>query len=97
MKNKDVPGPSQARSQQTYAINFDTTQDDNSDDSDGYVNYNVCSVNQFGEPYISGYDADEYNDNNPQSVLITNTATNSSSKKSKKKKQPKSILLLKTK
>ena len=93
IKNKDLPGPGQARSHQTYAINFDTVQDDDSNDSDGYINYNICSVNQFGEPYISGYNADEYNDDNPESVLIANTATNSSSKKSKKKKQPKSILL----
>ena len=98
MKNKDLPGPGQARSQQTYAINFDTVQDDDSDDSDGYINYNICSVNQYGEPYISisGYDTDDYDDTDPESVLIANTATNSSTKKSKKK-QLKSILLPKAK
>ena len=98
LKNKELPAPGQARSQPTYAVNFETTQNDDSDDGseDGYINYNICSVNQYGEPYISGYDADDYDDNDPESVLLANTATNSSTKRSKKK-QPKPILLPKPK
>ena len=48
LKNKNLPGPSQAQSQQTYSISFDTANGDNSNDSGNYINYNICSVNQYG-------------------------------------------------
>ena len=94
LKNKDLPGSGQSRSQQTYAASFNTGNNDDINESISYVDYNICSVNQFGELFIYGYDADEYDNANPNSVLIANTASNSSSNALKsKKKQPKSILL----
>ena len=91
-KNKDLLGPGQARSQQTYDVHFDTNHDNDSNVSGNYIDYNICSINQYGEPFISSYDASEYDDNNPNFILIANTVSNVSSRTSKsKKKQPKSI------
>ena len=91
LKNKDLPGSGQARSQQTYAINFNTDQDDDSNNSGNYIEYNICSINQYGEPFISGYNANEYDNNDPDSVLIANTATNLSLKASNLKRSSRNL------